>query len=159
MFSQNTTRRATKTVASLVALIVLPLSLTACGGSDSLDGTYYYYDKDYEGEGSQLTIKGTNATFLDFDTEEPNCDFYDGDINAIDPANLDAEGMDAHGALNDEGTQIIWDPTFDDIQYIYDNEMEDDVSPVTSTTSGDDKIITIGGYAFTSKAPKGCPAS
>ena len=50
----------------------------------------------------------------------------------------------------------MWDPTFDDYQYIYDNKMEDDVSPVTSTTSGNTKVITVGGFAFTSDSPEAC---
>ena len=140
---RTASRRGAKAAASIAALILLPLSLTACGGgSDSLDGTYYYFHN--ETEGSQLVIDGTSAVFRDFDTEEPNCE--------IDTSKKE----DAVGTIDDEGTQIMWDPTFDDYQYICDNKMEDDVSPVTSTTSGDTKVITVGGFAFTSDGPEAC---
>ena len=142
MFTRTASRRGAKAAASIAALILLPLSLTACGGgSDSLDGTYYYVHN--ETEGSQLVIDGTSAVFRDFDAEEPNCE-------------IEADDVDAQGTIDDEGTQIMWDPTFDDYQYIYDNKMEDDVSPVTSTTSGNTKVITVGGFAFTSDSPEAC---
>ena len=143
MFTRTAPRRGAKAAASIAALILLPLSLTACGGgSDSLDGTYYYFHN--ETEGSQLVIDGTSAVFRDFDAEEPDCE--------IDTSKKE----DAVGTIDDKGTQIMWDPTFDDYQYIYDNKMEDDVSPVTSTTSGDAKVITVGGFAFTSDGPEAC---
>lgn len=53
---------------SIAALTPLSFFLTACGGGSSIDGTYYYYGKDHAGEGSQLSIKGANTTFLDLDT-------------------------------------------------------------------------------------------
>ena len=138
-------RRGAKAAASIAALILLPLSLTACGGDDSsssLDGTYYYFHN--ETEGSQLIIDGTSAVFRDFDTEEPSC--------GIDTSKRE----DAVGTIDDEGTQIMWDPTFEDIQYIYDNRMEDDTSPVKVMTSGDAKVVTVGGFAFTSDGPDIC---
>lgn len=125
-------RCGTKMATSIAALTPLSFFLTACGGGSSIDGTYYYYGKDHAGEGSQLSIKGANTTFLDLDTK----------------------GIAEHGALNDQGTRITWDPTLDDIQYIYDNDMDDDVSPVMATTSGDSKVITLVTSPSPAKRPK-----
>ncbi|MFT0848883.1 hypothetical protein VR010_14180 [Actinomycetaceae bacterium L2_0104] len=124
-------RRGAKAAASIAALILLPLSLTACGGDDSsssLDGTY-------ADESSLLVVDGNTMTFQSFD----GCDVLDR--------------IDAQGTLNDDQTQVLWDTSVEqgldgDTPYVGKEKIDDATSTVSVTTVDDNTVITVNGSAY-----------
>lgn len=132
MFKIRTaSRRGTKAAASIAALFLLPLSLTACGGDDSsasLDGTY-------ADESSMLVVDGDTMTFQSFD----GCDVLDR--------------IDAQGTLNDDQTQVFWDTdTKQGVDghgpYVGKTHINDAASPVSVTTVDGDTVITVNGSPY-----------
>ena len=146
MFKIRTaSRRGTKTAASIAALILLPLSLTACGGDDASSSTNDHgdpvasvsssLDGEYADESSLLIVDGDTMTFQSFN----DCDILDR--------------IDAQGTLNDDQTQVFWDTNIKQglngrTPYVGKQKINDPASTVSITTVGDDIVITVNGSPY-----------
>ena len=147
MFKIRTaSRRGAKAAASIAALLLLPLSLTACGADDSNASANDHGDPVTS---SSSSLEGEYWNDVDRQlviTDDNSATFYRVDSDCT----VDTDDVRALGTISDDGTQIVWSPSFDDYQYIGNDAdaIEEGVTNLGVTEAGGQKILTINGYSF-----------